>query len=155
MKVAVGVGHGSESGRKLLLWQCQQERPALMATMVRVNEFDKIFLDAQRQGRISFYLTGRGEEGCIVGSAAALHANDWVLPQYRELGVCFWRGWTFQEVADQLCANENDPAHGRQLPLHIGSPDKHVLYVKSTLGTQCPQAVRCCDCDRTIGTPHH
>jgi len=113
---------------------------ALMATMLRLSEFDKIFLDAQRQGRISFYLTGRGEEGCTVGSAAALAANDWVLPQYRELGVCFWRGWTFEEVAHQLCANANDPAHGRQLPLHIGSPERHVLYVKSTLGTQCPQA---------------
>lgn len=113
---------------------------AVMATMIRVSEFDKIFLEAQRQGRISFYLTGRGEEGCTVGSAAALAPNDWVLPQYRELGVCFWRGWTFDEVADQLCGNERDPAHGRQLPLHIGSPSRHVLYVKSTLGTQCPQA---------------
>ena len=75
---------------------------AVMATMVRVSEFDKIFLDAQRQGRISFYMTGRGEEGCTVGSAAALHPTDWVLPQYRELGVCFWRGWKFDEVAHQL-----------------------------------------------------
>jgi 2-oxoisovalerate dehydrogenase E1 component alpha subunit len=60
---------------------------ACMHTMLRVNEFDKIFLDAQRQGRISFYLTGRGEEGATVGSAAALQPDDWVLPQYRELGV--------------------------------------------------------------------
>ena len=33
-----------------------------MVTMVRVSEFDKIYLDAQRQGRISFYMTSRGEE---------------------------------------------------------------------------------------------
>jgi len=43
-------------------------------------------------------------------------------------------------VADQLCSNERDPAHGRQLPLHIGSKARHVLYVKSTLGTQTPHA---------------
>ena len=30
--------------------------------MVRVSEFDKVFNDAQRQGRISFYMTSRGEE---------------------------------------------------------------------------------------------
>ena len=113
---------------------------AVMATMIRVSEFDKIFLDAQRQGRISFYLTSRGEEGCSVGSAAALSSQDWILPQYRELGAIFWRGWSFDEVANQLCATADDPAHGRQLPLHIGSYDRHMLYVKSTLGTQCPHA---------------
>ena len=44
---------------------------ACMWTMVRVNEFDKIFNDAQRQGRISFYMTSRGEEACSVASAMA------------------------------------------------------------------------------------
>ena len=61
-------------------------------TMVRVSEFDKVFNDAQRQGRISFYLTGRGEEACSVASAAALGDDDFILPQYRELGAAFWRG---------------------------------------------------------------
>jgi len=113
---------------------------AMMATMVQVSEFDKIFLDAQRQGRISFYMSSRGEEAASVGSAAALQPLDWVLPQYRELGVFFWRGLSFDDVANQLCSNELDPAHGRQLPLHIGSAKHHILYVKSTLGTQCPHA---------------
>ena len=45
---------------------------ACIHTMVRVSEFDKIFNDAQRQGRISFYMTSRGEEACSVASAAAL-----------------------------------------------------------------------------------
>lgn len=113
---------------------------AIMHTMLRVSEFDKIFLDAQRQGRISFYLTSRGEEGASVGSAAALQPDDWVLPQYRELGVFFWRGFSYTEVANQLCATARDPAHGRQLPLHIGSKERRILYVKSTLATQGPHA---------------
>jgi len=113
---------------------------ACMHTMLRVSEFDKIFLDAQRQGRISFYLTSRGEEAASVGSAAALQPDDWVLPQYRELGVFFWRGFSFKEVANQLCATAHDPAHGRQLPLHIGSKERRILYVKSTLATQGPHA---------------
>lgn len=130
--VAGGEAHVPELPREFAL--------ALMATMVRVSEFDKIYLDAQRQGRISFYLTSRGEEAASVASAAALMPHDWLLPQYRELGAFFWRGWSFEEVADQLCANQNDPAHGRQLPLHMGSKERHILYIKSTLGTQCPQA---------------
>ena len=110
--------------------------------MVRVSEFDKVFNDAQRQGRISFYMTSRGEEACSVVSAAALEESDFILPQYREIGAAFWRGLTFQETADQLCANGRDPAKGRQLPLHIGDRRKNLFYVKSTLGTHCPQAAR-------------
>jgi 2-oxoisovalerate dehydrogenase E1 component alpha subunit len=113
---------------------------AIMAQMIRVAEFDKIFNDAQRQGRISFYLTSRGEEACSVACAAALDPTDWLLPQYREIGACFWRGLTFDSVADQLCANALDRAHGRQLPLHIGGAKEHIVYIKSTLGTQCPHA---------------
>jgi 2-oxoisovalerate dehydrogenase E1 component alpha subunit len=113
---------------------------AIMATMIRVQEFDKIFNDAQRQGRISFYMTSRGEEACSTASTAAIAATDWILPQYREMGSFFWRGLTYDEVANQLCGNEHDRAHGRQLPIHTGSVDKHVVYVKSTLGTHCPHA---------------
>ena len=110
-------------------------------TMVRVSEFDKVFNDAQRQGRISFYLTGRGEEACSVASAAALGDDDFILPQYRELGAAFWRGFTFEDTANQLCSNSLDPAKGRQLPLHIGDRSKRFFYVKSTLGTQPPAAL--------------
>ena len=43
----------------------------MMHTMIRVNEFDKVFNDAQRQGRLSFYFTNRGEEAVAVGSTPA------------------------------------------------------------------------------------
>jgi len=112
----------------------------MMETMVRVNEFDRVFYDAQRQGRLSFYFTNRGEEAQAVGSAAALAPEDWVWPQYRELGVIFWRGYTMEECANQCCHNELDQTKGRQLPMHIGSPEKYCMYVKSNLGQQVPAA---------------
>ena len=112
----------------------------MQETMVSVSEFDRVFYDAQRQGRLSFYFTNRGEEAQAVGSAAALQDNDWVWPQYRELGASFWRGYTFEEAANQCCHNELDATKGRQLPMHIGSPEKHLMYVKSNLGQQVPAA---------------
>jgi 2-oxoisovalerate dehydrogenase E1 component alpha subunit len=118
----------------------REEALAMMITMVRVQEFDKIFLESQRQGRIPFYLTSRGEEAASVGSAAALHPTDWMLPQYREMGAMFWRGFSFSDVANQLVANGADSAHGRQLGMHLGSRAKHVVSISSPLGTQCPQA---------------
>ena len=75
-------------------------------------------------------MTSRGEEAACVGSAAGLMPEDWILPQYREMGVYFWRGMTFDDIANQLCANEKDPAHGRQLPIHVGSRKLNIVYVK-------------------------
>lgn len=54
--------------------------------MVALNEIDKVMYESQRQGRISFYMTSRGEEGSHLGSTAALHPEDLVYAQYRETG---------------------------------------------------------------------
>ena len=40
--------------------------------MVLLNNMDKVFYEAQRQGRISFYMQNHGEEACTIGSAAGL-----------------------------------------------------------------------------------
>jgi 2-oxoisovalerate dehydrogenase E1 component alpha subunit len=113
----------------------------MISTMVSVNEFDKVYNDAQRQGRLSFYFTNRGEEAVAVGTAAALKFTDWIWPQYRELGASFWRGITYEDAANQCCCNHLDPTHGRQLPMHLGSPEKYQMYVKSNLGQQVPASV--------------
>lgn len=54
--------------------------------MMRQNILDGILYQAQRQGRISFYMTSFGEEGVAVGSASALESTDLVYGQYREAG---------------------------------------------------------------------
>ena len=55
--------------------------------MVLQNTLDNIMYDAQRQGRISFYMTNYGEEASQIGSAAALEDTDLVFGQYREAGM--------------------------------------------------------------------
>lgn len=49
--------------------------------MVTLQMMDSILYEAQRQGRISFYVTSMGEEAINIASAAALTDNDVVLPQ--------------------------------------------------------------------------
>lgn len=51
--------------------------------MVTLQVMDTIFYEAQRQGRISFYLTCIGEEAINIASAAALNFEDLVFPQVR------------------------------------------------------------------------
>jgi len=89
-------------------------------TMIRTQAIDDIFYNAQRQGRISFYMQNSGEEATHVGSAAALKHDDIIFAQYRELGVLLYRGFTVQQAADQCFSNEDDLGKGRQMPVHYG-----------------------------------
>ncbi|KAF9612362.1 hypothetical protein IFM89_039080 [Coptis chinensis] len=109
--------------------------------MVTLQIMDTIFYEAQRQGRISFYLTTIGEEAINIASAAALTLDDIIFPQYREPGVLLWRGFTLQEFANQCFGNKSDYGKGRQMPIHYGSNKLNYFTVSSTIGTQLPQAV--------------
>lgn len=109
--------------------------------MLRLREMDKILQNAQRQGRISFYMTCRGEEAIHIGAASALQLSDTVLAQYREAGVLMWRGFTLNQFTDQCFSNEKDLGKGRQMPVHYGSRALNYQTISSPLGTQIPQAV--------------
>ncbi|KAK6150756.1 hypothetical protein DH2020_015688 [Rehmannia glutinosa] len=109
--------------------------------MVTLQTMDTIFYDAQRQGRISFYVTAIGEEAINIGSAAALGMDDLVFPQYREAGVLLWRGFTLQDFANQCFGNKGDNGKGRQMPAHYGSNKHNYITIASTVATQIPHAV--------------
>jgi 2-oxoisovalerate dehydrogenase E1 component alpha subunit len=108
--------------------------------MVRLREMDKILQNAQRQGRISFYMTCHGEEAIHIGAAAALELKDTVLAQYREAGLLMWRGFTLNQFTDQCFSNCKDLGKGRQMPIHYGSRALNYQTISSPLGTQIPQA---------------
>ena len=55
--------------------------------MALLFQLDTIMHEAQRQGRITFYLTNHGESAAQLGSAAALNPKDLVFAQYRESGI--------------------------------------------------------------------
>ncbi|EKD14675.1 uncharacterized protein L3040_000198 [Drepanopeziza brunnea f. sp. 'multigermtubi'] len=112
----------------------------LYENMLKVSIMDMIMFDAQRQGRLSFYMTGQGEEGTCVGSASALAAEDVLFCQYREAGVFVQRGFTFDDFMSQLFANVKDSGKGRNMPVHYGSKALNIHTISSPLATQLPQA---------------
>ncbi|PGH08174.1 2-oxoisovalerate dehydrogenase E1 component, alpha subunit [Blastomyces parvus] len=108
--------------------------------MLTVSIMDVIMFDAQRQGRLSFYMVSAGEEGIAVGSAAALIPEDVIFAQYRETGVFQQRGFTLKDFMSQLFANRNDNGKGRNMPVHYGSSKLNTHTISSPLATQIPQA---------------
>ena len=95
----------------------------------------------QRQGRISFYMTGTGEEAAQVGTAAQLGRRDVIWAQYRELGTYLHRGFSIQQVVDQCLSRCDEPGKGRQMPVHYCDATIGMQAISSPLGTQIPQAV--------------
>jgi 2-oxoisovalerate dehydrogenase E1 component alpha subunit len=109
-------------------------------TMIKIRECDARFNAAQREGKISFYMTSLGEEASSSASTAALHDDDVIYPQYREASCLLYRGFTIQEMAHQLAGNDMDYGKGRQMPVHYGSKKLNYHTVSSPLCTQVPQA---------------
>ncbi|KAJ5902799.1 hypothetical protein N7495_003327, partial [Penicillium taxi] len=108
--------------------------------MLTVSVMDVVMFEAQRQGRLSFYMVSAGEEGIAVGSAAALIPDDVVFAQYREAGVFQQRGFTLKNFMSQLFANCNDTGQGRNMPVHYGQKYPRIHTISSPLATQIPQA---------------
>lgn len=102
---------------------------------------DDILQNAQRQGRISFYMTCTGEEAIHMGAASALEIGDPLLCQYREQGLLMWRGFTIDQFTNQCFSNVADLGKGRQMPVHYGSRALNYHTISSPLGTQLPHAV--------------
>lgn len=101
---------------------------------------DERMVAAQRQGRVSFYMTALGEEAASVGSAAGLDDKDMIMAQYREQGALMFRGFRLEQFMNQMFSNELDLGKGRQMPIHYGSNELHYMTISSPLGTQIPQA---------------
>src|SRR5260221_14267294 len=68
--------------------------------MVMVRILDDRLVTLQRQGRIGFHIGSLGEEAAILGSAAAMRAQDWIFPCYREFGAALWRGMLLGRYVD-------------------------------------------------------
>ncbi|KAJ2793510.1 hypothetical protein H4S07_007026, partial [Coemansia furcata] len=117
----------------------KDEARHIYKNMLILNAMDQILYEAQRQGRISFYMTSFGEEA-LIGSAAALDPKDHVFGQYREAGVLLQRGFTLEQFMNQCYSNEKDLGKGRQMPIHYGSKELHFQTISSPLATQIPQA---------------
>lgn len=64
----------------------------LYEMMVVTRQLDEEFVNLQRQGQLALFPSCRGQEAAQVGCATALRDDDWLFPQYRELGCFIARG---------------------------------------------------------------
>jgi 2-oxoisovalerate dehydrogenase E1 component alpha subunit len=101
---------------------------------------DRRLLMLQRQGRLGFYMTSRGEEATIFGVAMSLALEDPIFMSYREMGCLLWRRVPLPLVFNQLIGNSQDLCLGRQMPVHYCYREWGIPSVSAPVGTQLPHA---------------
>ena len=111
-----------------------------LEVMVTAREMDVVYNNAQRQNRITFYMTGTYEEGANVGAASALKPQDALFLQYREFPMLMWRGITPVDILHNAKGNKLDSLAGKCFPLMHAIPEKNVFSTSAPLGARHPHS---------------
>jgi 2-oxoisovalerate dehydrogenase E1 component len=89
-----------------------------------------------RQGLISKWFSGFGQEAISVGAAAALDSEEFILPMHRNLGVFTTREIPLRRLFSQFQGKMNGFTKGRDRSFHFGSKEYHLVGMISHLGPQ-------------------
>jgi len=109
--------------------------------MLKMRAVDKRLLNAQRQGKTSFYLQCTGEEAIGCGFQRQMDKGDMNFPTYRQQSLLIAADYPLEALMGQIYSNECDPLEGRQLPIMHSSRDYGFFSISGNLGTQYIQAV--------------
>ena len=93
-----------------------------------------------RQGKLSKWFSGMGQEAIAVGVARALRPDDWILPMHRNLGVFTVRGLDLVTLFRQLFGKDGGFTKGRDRSFHFGVLEKKIVGMISHLGAMLPVA---------------
>jgi 2-oxoisovalerate dehydrogenase E1 component len=89
-----------------------------------------------RQGKISKWFSGIGQEAIAVGVTQALEEDEWILPLHRNLGVFTSRHMPLHKLLMQWQGNQSGYSKGRERSFHFGNAQHHICGMISHLGPQ-------------------
>ncbi len=89
-----------------------------------------------RQGRVSKWFSGIGQEAISVGVTKALQEDEYVLPLHRNLGVFTSRDMPLERLFMQWQGKEKGFSKGRERSFHFGTKEYHIVGMISHLGPQ-------------------
>ena len=89
-----------------------------------------------RQGKISKWFSGIGQEAISVGATAAMLPDEWIMPLHRNLGVFTSRKMPLRSLIKQWQGSRDGYSKGRERSFHFGTKEHNICGMISHLGPQ-------------------
>lgn len=108
----------------------------LYKKMLKPRLIEEKMLILIRQGKVSKWFSGIGQEAISVGVTMALQSNEYILPMHRNLGVFTTRDIPLHRLFSQWQGKANGFTKGRDRSFHFGTQEYHIVGMISHLGPQ-------------------
>ena len=113
-----------------------QELLTIYKTILKPRLIEEKMLILLRQGKITKWFSGWGQEGISVGAAYAMNPEEFILPMHRNLGIFTTRGIPLNRLFAQFQGKMSGFTKGRDRSFHFGAKDYNIVGMISHLGPQ-------------------
>ena len=108
----------------------------LYRAMLKPRMIEEKMLILLRQGKISKWFSGIGQEAISIGVTSALNKDEYILPMHRNLGVFTTRGIPLFRLFAQWQGKSSGFTNGRDRSFHFGTQEYNIVGMISHLGPQ-------------------
>ena len=108
----------------------------LYKAIIKPRMIEEKMLILLRQGKISKWFSGIGQEAISVGVASALSQDEYILPMHRNLGVFTTKNIPLDRLFSQFQGKANGFTKGRDRSFHFGTKEYNIVGMISHLGPQ-------------------
>jgi len=113
-----------------------QELIDIYRAIMKPRLIEEKMLILLRQGKITKWFSGWGQEGISVGTALAMQKEEFILPMHRNLGIFTTRGIPLNRLFAQFQGKLSGFTKGRDRSFHFGAKDFNIVGMISHLGPQ-------------------
>ena len=109
---------------------------SLYTSMLKPRMIEEKMLLLLRQGKISKWFSGIGQEAISAAVTNVCQKDEFILPMHRNLGIFTGRNISLDKLFSQFQGKKSGFTNGRDRSFHFGSIDHRIVGMISHLGPQ-------------------